>query len=198
MHIFTCGGVANVELRMIFHLCVNYGISLDTIQSFALGFTLPHKHGKVQKNWITAKRLHDDKLVSFSSVVLCLVPIMRCFLDDVVKPLGIMADQALCFTMLNDIIGLLCLGPERSMHHVSRLKQLLQMHGELFVALYPGATIPKFHHAFHIPENMMCVGKLLSCFVTERKHRISKSAAHRSRAHRSRRLYQSHVRSYHW
>ena len=48
---------------------------------------------------------------------------------------------------------------------------------ENFLFRFPGATIPKFHHAFHIPENMMRVGKLLSCFVTERKHRISKSAA---------------------
>ena len=143
MHIFTGGGVANVELAMIFHLCVNYGISLDTIQTFALGLTLPHKHGKVQKNWITTKRLHDDRLVSFSSVILCLVPIIQVFLDDVVKPLGIMIDQALCFTMLNDIIGLLSLGPDESMRHVSKLNQLLQLHGELFVSLYPGATIPK-------------------------------------------------------
>ena len=143
MHNFTGGGVANVELAMIFHLCVNYGISLGTIQTFALGLTLPHKHGKVQKNWITTKRLHDDRLVSFSSVILCLVPIIQVFLDDVVKPLGIMIDQALCFTMLNDIIGLLSFGPDESMRHVSKLNQLLQLHGELFVSLYPGATIPK-------------------------------------------------------
>ena len=143
MHNFTGSGVANVELAMIFHLCVNYGISLGTIQTFALGLTLPHKHGKVQKNWITTKRLHDDRLVSFSSVILCLVPIIQVFLDDVVKPLGIMIDQALCFTMLNDIIGLLSFGPDESMRHVSKLNQLLQLHGELFVSLYPGATIPK-------------------------------------------------------
>eukprot|EP00959_Pyramimonas_sp_CCMP1952_P397427 8327534-Pyramimonas_sp.AAC.1 len=47
----------------------------------------------------------------------------------------------------------------------------------MFTRLYPAATKPKFHQALHLPENMRCVGKLLSCFVTERKHRIAKRCA---------------------
>ena len=36
---------------------------------------------------------------------------------------------------------------------------------------------PKGHHQFHIIDGMLWVGKLLSCFVTERKHKMIKRCA---------------------
>ena len=43
--------------------------------------------------------------------------------------------------------------------------------------MYPDHVKPKFHHLFHIVDNMVFLGALLSCFVCERKHRFTKRAA---------------------
>eukprot|EP00959_Pyramimonas_sp_CCMP1952_P356450 7464701-Pyramimonas_sp.AAC.1 len=60
------------------------------------------------------------------------------------------------------------------MEYVDVLNGLLRVHGETFTRLFPAAAKPKFHPALHLPENMMHLGKLLSCFVTERKHNNAK------------------------
>eukprot|EP00959_Pyramimonas_sp_CCMP1952_P358253 7501357-Pyramimonas_sp.AAC.1 len=63
------------------------------------------------------------------------------------------------------------------MEYVDVLDGLLRVHGDMFIRLYPAAARPKFHQALHLLENMRYVGKWLSCFVTERKHRITKRCA---------------------
>ena len=63
------------------------------------------------------------------------------------------------------------------MPHVGRLRTLVNEHAELFVMLYPNYVRPKFHHLFHIADNMVWLGALMSCFVCERKHRFTKRAA---------------------
>ena len=177
MHMLANSGVANTEIALMLHVAVSKGFRLETISEFAQQFTLPKKHGKVHKTWLTDNRLHDDTLSSFAAVVLCLVPVLLCFFTDVVKPLGLMDENILCFTMLFDIIGILCLGSEDAMLHTDKLRRLVELHAALFVALYPDAVKPKFHHLFHLVDNMLFLGKLLSCFVTERRHRSVKKAA---------------------
>ena len=63
------------------------------------------------------------------------------------------------------------------MKYTDRLRRLLKMHHTLYRMLYPGAAKPKFHHLLHIVDNMLFIGRLLSCFVTERKHREAKKSA---------------------
>jgi len=177
MHMLVNAGVGNTEIALATHVAVSKGFRLETINEFAQQFTLPKKHGKVHATWLTDNRLHDDTLASFASIVLCIVPILTCFFNDVVLPLGVMNEHILCFTLLGSIIGILCLGPEDAMHHTDKLRKLIEMHAELFVALYPGAEKPKLHQLFHLVDNMLFLGKLLSCFVTERRHRSAKKAA---------------------
>jgi hypothetical protein len=88
-----------------------------------------------------------------------------------------MSEYILCLGILVDILGLLSLGPDLAVRHMRTLQQLLRLHGDMFGMLYPGAAKPKFHAQFHIVDNVQWLGKLLSCFVTERKHRVSKASA---------------------
>ena len=111
--------------------------------------------------------------------MLAIIPIFSLFLcevvgDDVLHPLH---DHMQCLWRLYLIVGILQLGPSGAMNHVERLRRLIREHAELFVKLYPGHAKPKFHHLFHIVDNMLFLGKLLSCFVTERKHRATKRCA---------------------
>ena len=75
------------------------------------------------------------------------------------------------------IVGTLQLGPSNAMNHVERIRRLIREHAELFVKLYPGHEKPKLHQLFHIVDKMLFLDKLLSCFVTERKHRTTKRCA---------------------
>ena len=59
---------------------------------------------------------------------------------------------------------------------LNKLRSLIVEHSALFARIYKDHVKPKFHHLFHIPENMRFTKRLLSCFVTERKHRSIKAA----------------------
>ena len=107
--------------------------------------------------------------------MLSVVPILVCLLELKVAPRGFLSEHILCLTILAKILGLFKLGSEKSVPHLETLARLIRMHAELFVELYPEAAKPKFHAQFHIYENIVWLGKLLSCFVTERKHKITKT-----------------------
>ena len=180
-HTMVGGGVANVECARALAACKKLGITIDVVSSFLLKFVLPKVHGKVDPNWMSVKRLGKKwaSLQSFSSSMLSIIPIFALFLCEVVggdvsHPLH---DHMQCFWCLRMIVGILQLGPSNAMNHVERIRRLIREHAELFVKLYPGHEKPKFHHLFHIVDNMLFLGKLLSCFVTERKHRTTKRCA---------------------
>ena len=65
-----------------------------------------------------------------------------------------LSDHKLCFSLLVNIVGILCLGTDAAVQHVDKLKRLLRMHAELFNLLYPLAAKPKFHHLLHLTEKM--------------------------------------------
>ena len=116
-------------------------------------------------------------LQSFAGVMLTLVPIVATFMSESIQPDHELYDHVRCIWRLHLIIGILSLGPHKSMQYVNRLRTLVVEHAELFVMLYPNSVRPKFHHLFHIADNMVWLGCLLSCFVCERKHRETKRAA---------------------
>ena len=106
-----------------------------------------------------------------------MLPIVQAFLDDVIRARGVLIDHCRCFDLLHIIVSILSLGPTDSMKHVEDLQKSIIAHHRLFVKLYPSVIKPKFHQLLHIPENMVALGCLLSCFPTERKHRTVKGTA---------------------
>ena len=181
MHTVVGGGVANVECGRLLDVLLKRKISLVVIVSFMMEFVLPKAHGTVDPNWLSKKRLGKKRkaLQSFSSNLLALVPILAMFLfkvcgEDESHPLY---DHMRCFWNLFKLIGILQLGPHRAMTYVDQLRDLIREHADLFTKLYPGHVKPKFHHLFHVVDNMKFLHVLLSCFVTERKHRATKRSA---------------------
>ena len=89
-----------------------------------------------------------------------------------------MIDHAACLTTVWQIIGVCSLGAHTASNHVDLLKRLVAKHHELYVRLYPRAAVsPKFHQLLHLCDNIIFLGCLLSCFVTERKHIKTKHVA---------------------
>ena len=176
MHTLVSGGVANTHIGLLLHVLDANGVSVDQVGDYSMNFTLPKKYGKVQRSWISDHRLKDATLSSFASTMLCIVPILLCFMQEVLGPPRL-AEHTLLLKLLCNIIDILCLGADRSMAHVERLITLIDLYAKLFTKMFPGAAKPKFHQLFHVPDGMRWLGRLLSCFVTERKHRQSKRAA---------------------
>ena len=110
--------------------------------------------------------------------MLSLVPIMVCFLSEVVQSPHDLDDNVECFTVLSYIIGTCNLGPKEVPKYVDLLRGLIKKHHELFTRLYPkNAVKPKFHHLLHIIDNCNFLQACLSCFTAERKHRTTKRSA---------------------
>ena len=183
MHILVGNGLANIQVAMVVRALASTRLkntALQSLSDFAMTFTLPSRHGKVEPTWLSAKRLGKAKvaLASFSGIMLSIVPIVNCYLQQTVPDGHDLSDHVKCFALLTSILGICALGPVDAVAHVELLRELIREHHEMYVQLYPkGAVKPKFHQLLHLPNNIVFLNRLLSCFVTERKHREAKKAA---------------------
>ena len=78
--------------------------------------------------------------------------------------------------MLAHILAIASRGPPGGAQRPRELGQSRIEHHTLYRKLYREFIKPKFHHLLHLEENIDQIGFLLSCFVTERKHRSVKRA----------------------
>ena len=178
MHTCLSGGVASTEVARVIHTLGEHGVGMQQVASYMQKFQLPSCRGKVDTQWLTKARVMDDHVrLASASDLLSIIPILHLFLIEVVNPMGVMRDHIRCFSLLAEIIHIFALGPSGAMACVNQLKSLIANRNSLFVKLYGEFVKPKMHHLFHIPDGMRFVGKLLACFVTERRHRLVKAAA---------------------
>ena len=175
-------GIANSEIYCVVRrMREQLNISLPMIQTFFGMCKLPSMHGPVNTQWIAKRRFSDERatLTGFASTTLSVIGLLFLFMEHYAIGDQLPHEFA-CFERLLWIVSLLRLGPGGAMAHVDRLQSLIVAHYEMFVDLYGAiahALKPKRHHAHHIVADMKHVGKLLRCFVTERKHREAKRQA---------------------
>lgn len=182
MHTYVSGGVAAIELEQIVHKLRQHGVSYTSLTEYFEKFTLPTAYGRVNPDWFTTKRLgrpgeDKDGWRGFASEVLTIVPILLSFLELAVLPMGVLERHIECFRLLDALLKLLSLGAEQAHRHLATIENVMHRHATMFADLYGSKIKPKFHYQFHIPGHIRSVGKLLSCFVTERKHRSVKHIA---------------------
>ena len=177
MHTLVSGGVAGTEMSLLLQSLREHGVKYDQIQQYAANFKFCHSRGKLDMSCFGEGRISDDQLRSFASEQLSMIPILYCFLVDIIKPLGILTENIACFCLLREIVEILTLGPHQAICHLNDLRSLIVEHNKKFRSLYSDHIKPKYHHMMHIVENMSFIGACLGCFVTERKHRTIKRAA---------------------
>ena len=179
MHMLVNSGVANTECAQLINALSDRGISIQTISAYMMTFVLPRRHDRVEESWVSKKRMGKkrESLQSFSGILLSIVQLLVAFLlDTFTRPCEFDAHIE-CFVTLWQLLGVCSLGPVDAVPHVDLLRKLIEKHGALFVTLYGQHVKPKFHHLLHVTENVEFLGRLLSCFVTERKHRQTKRTA---------------------
>lgn len=175
MHTLVGHGVAGTQVAVVLAKLKGHGIKLSMVQDYMQCFVLPRCHGRVSATWFSANRVEPDHLKCFASEMLSIVPLFNEFLADVVAPRGIMPRDCMCFTLLNQIVQLLRAGPSAAAARSADLLSLTVEHHKLYADLYPENIKPKWHHMLHLHEHGSELGKMLACFVTERKHKAVKA-----------------------
>ena len=180
MHIMVSGGTANSQTHALGKVMKKVKVPTSVLQTYSLEYTLPAKYGKVSKEWTAAARFKGTEFSSFASPMLSLVPIIGAFLVDYMAPGGRypgIDPHVECWVLLVDILGLLTCGGTRAVQYMDLLVDLIGKHHKLYRKLYPKTIKPKWHHMLHLPSQYAAMKKIISCFVTERKHRSLKRAA---------------------
>ena len=126
-------------------------------------------------NWLGDARLKKETLTSFSSIVLNLVPIVLLFLEKFCSDHRDLDHYVRMFRLLHMILGVFATGAEETRQHVDSLRRVMSEFHELANQCW--RIKPKLHHMHHVLDGCEWLGKLLSCFVTERKHRLVKDSA---------------------
>ena len=74
------------------------------------------------------------------------------------------------------IVRLLQWGPSAAASRSGELGRLVERHHVAYIRAYgPDSLKPKWHHMLHVHEQGEVLGRILSSFVTERKHRTAKA-----------------------
>ena len=167
MRILVSGGVVNGEVYGLVKALKEESIPLKLLSDYSLECILPSKYGTVSPSWLAPARFDDKtrEIHSFASYLLTLVPIIACFLQDIVLPHGVMQLHIDCWLMLNDIVGLLSSGADYAVQHMGLLAQTIVDHHKLFVGLYPFCVKTKLHMTLHLPELYSRMKKVIACFV---------------------------------
>ena len=182
MHVLCVGGVANIEVQQVVKALQSEGVAPTLITEYFEAFTLPKAMGKANSDWFTVKRLgrpaeNQDAWRGFASELLVIIPILCCFLVEAIAPSGRMQRHVACFRLLDRMVKIMTLGADTAAQHAHLMRDVIKDHGALYIELYRDHIKPKFYHLFHLPDHAMNLGKLLSCWTTERKHRACKAIA---------------------
>ena len=176
MHSLVSNGVAGTESARLIAELKELGVTIAHLRRYVGAFTLPKAHGKAPTSVMDASKVMVDSLRCFASELLALAPLLLAFLEDNIVNRGIMLEHYRCYKLMVQILAITTCGPRGGAQRSRELGQSIIEHHELYRRLYPDYIKPKFHHLLHVEENINHIGLLLSCFVTERKHRSVKRA----------------------
>ena len=178
MHVLLSGGVASAHTAvLIASLHAILPGARAQAQAFVGCFVMPKARGRNPSSLLDDKRVMDDHMRCFASELLGLAPLLLAFLQDAIVPRGLLVDNVRCYSLLVRILQICTMGARRGASFVDELRRCIDEHHALYKRLYPNAIKPKWHHMLHTPEDVTDIGLLLSCFVTERKHKTVKRAA---------------------
>ena len=173
MHTLVSQGVAGTHLALVIQALSHVGCECGTVRAYAKQFTLPlcRNRGKVSNLFFKDELVLGDKVRHFASDVLGMVPLLYTFLIDKIKSKRVLEDHIRCFSHLHQILSILKRGIIDDVIHDTLLKVIVA-HAKAFLALYgeQHAKI-KFHHLYHIPEDLLRLLRMVSCFATERKNK---------------------------
>ena len=174
----SSGGVAQFELNQyLVRVKAHDNRLLGQLEEFKKHVVLPKLQHKPLKGLAFEDRINTKPhthIKAFAAEVLSMMVVVGLWVELTLLPEGVLPEETQCFLLLGRILFLLRTG-DRVRSKVVLLQQLILQHHDLFVRLYPEEAKPKVHLLLHVPDLIARFGVNLSCFVTERKHKQSKS-----------------------
>ena len=111
MHCLVSNGIVGTEIALLLHELADCNVTHDHIVRYADTFRMPKTRGaKPDKRWFSEPG--EKNMRAFASEQLNMVPIMMCFLVDMMLPRGLLLDHVKCFLWLERIVALVSLGPD--------------------------------------------------------------------------------------
>jgi hypothetical protein len=178
MHtLFASSGVANLECAEYVRAAVAAGIGLPMLNAFFSAF---RSGGRKSLPRFDLEERHvggedGSGLKAFAGEIVALVPALVQFGRLVLVPRGVLLQQVKCMEYLFCIQSLLF--SQDVQRSVQQLRALVVRHHILFAALYPSCIRPKLHYLHHVVDGIEAQQKHISCFATERKHKMPKAVA---------------------
>eukprot|EP00959_Pyramimonas_sp_CCMP1952_P260635 5449595-Pyramimonas_sp.AAC.1 len=85
MHVFLNNGIANVEMAYLWQAARARDFKLEVMQDCMVQWRMPSRHGQIDRKWLSKNRdgTKCKCLSSLSGVLLTVIPILVCFLQDV-------------------------------------------------------------------------------------------------------------------
>lgn len=176
MHTMCSDGVGNTCIWTVVHFLKAAGVSTKDLQEFATTVKMPSKYGKADPRWFYDVRFNGSSYSSFSNVVLNVVPILYLFFEAFCVHDVRLNEVGRYLRLLYMILGVLASGPDEAPHHCDVLRRSMSSFHAMHAKLSDDFK-PKMHHMHHIVDGMQWLGKCVSCFVCERKHRHVKDSA---------------------
>jgi hypothetical protein len=177
------GSIGQCEING-FLTCVleNTAITLADIDAFTRTWHVPKGWTQLRPRFFTERynTAKDSNFRSFAGESITTICMLMMFIESVLSPIDIpsMVDHVECFKLLYCIVCLL-LSHNCVFQHLETLEGAIREHHRLYVLLYANMVKPKLHYLRHVLDSLKRHGKLLNCFVDERKHKGAKQEGHR-------------------
>jgi hypothetical protein len=185
MHtILSSSGVAQYELNQLLRRIrrLNPGEDIySSIETFLKQHVVFPKAQRMSTllNLDLKERVKDKNgkhIRAFASEMILLVVGIGMWCCIFLTPNNLLQVEVRCFELLGRIVYILRMGPQ-AVKKALLLQRLIVEHQKLFLRLYPLEAKPKLHYLLHIPGCLHRFGVNLSCFATERRHKIGKGIA---------------------
>ena len=157
-----------IELR-------RHGYSLEDFKRYSMNYRVPKRASKIDPSWFNPNMFSEVGAKHFAGDTITVVFLMGAFLEDIVAP-GTMDMHIQCFLLLVQIALIIMSSGDATASVIAALRVAVDNHATLFRKIYlaPRYYKIKWHHLLHLPDDLRRMGKLLSCFPMERKHKDTK------------------------
>lgn len=184
MHVTVSNGIAQNETALLLSAMSTVGIKWQSLRAFAEAdwhFCSALGRAAVLRDCFARPRedifKRDGSFRATASEMLLSVPVVLHFLDKIVRPRGLLLEEAESYMLLGRMLELLRRGKDGGNVH-EHLATATKAHAEQFARAYPDAEVkPKNHYALHLPKQLERHGLILDAFVGERKNGMLKNIA---------------------
>lgn len=187
MHCLFSHGVASTEMVVFLDACKRkVKVTFKDLEAFCCAAWMNQPGRNVDfKTIFSSKRekytSQDSAWKGTASDLMGVFPLIREFVERVVKPTNLMNEEVASFIAMADVVRVY-----RRMKRSARvtdaacdqLRDALISHGTLHKQAYGNEFIkPKFHFVRHLPDQLRLMTTLVDCFTAERKHKMAKAVA---------------------